>query len=105
MARGTFIWKDGIRLAVVRPDDPEKAIQLAREQIGAEDPTAFELILWSQPYRYIGILGTKEQILDNGRKIIGNVQPGDSFMCYESLVNPPRGAPAKPPIQNVPTKP
>lgn len=88
--RSKFVWKDGDRLAVLRPDDPELSISEAKRiqsesEAGTLSPEEmerqFSAILQKQRFTYVGILGTKDaEVLDDDGKKIGKCEPGDSFI-------------------------
>lgn len=107
MAKGKFVYRDGHRLAVVRPSDPDKALRDARALLGArgaEAGAAFEALLWAQPFRYVGLAGTKQELLDTAGIVVGKLEPGDSFVPFELLIDPPPDAPAAPPILDLPSR-
>lgn len=90
MAKGQFLIKDGHRLAVIRPEDPRKALELVAEWrakcAGGEyenaeaEQQAFAEILTAQIYRYVGLLDVKGRLLDEGGWHIGRTKAGDSFI-------------------------
>jgi len=81
----------GKRVLVLRPQDPQLAIRLARECVEAdekgrtpeESEAAFQAILHAQPYTFIGYLGQAYKkivpVLDKDGKQIDEVRAGDSF--------------------------
>lgn len=84
------------QLAVIRPDDPKKAVALAEEimakeargELSAEAAReAFNDIPTMQPYRFMGFLGgsARKDIVDEHGKVIGKIEPGDSFVEPQSL--------------------
>ena len=96
----TFVIKDGDRLAVLRPKNPERAVHdtqvvQAKAKSGKYTPdeiaAEFDAILRSQPYTFVGILGEgptpseRGVILDASRRVIGRVKLGDSFVRYSQL--------------------
>jgi len=89
--RGTIFKRVGEILAVLRPEDPAKALELGRELVGVDNQHAFDAILRAQEYTFLGVLGwgrnkrkTPTQILHpETRKIVGALRPGDSFVPYD----------------------
>lgn len=88
--RSKFVWKDGDRLAVLRPENAELSITEAK-RIQAEADAGklspgeveqqFNAILHKQKFTYVGILGARDaEILDDDGKKIGRCEPGDSFI-------------------------
>ncbi len=84
-------------MAVMRPRDPALALKLTREWQARvkkerlsehEAQEAFNRILQAQDYMFVGINSPDgEPVLvspDTG-KVIGKLEPGDSFIPYEDL--------------------
>lgn len=88
-----FVYRNGERLAVVRPADPKMALELVRElqsvqasQTEEQNQRRFNEILCSQPYTYVGLLSkTGGRLLNKGGWSIGKMKPGDSFVGFESF--------------------
>ena len=80
------VLKDGVRVAVLRPQDPAKALARAREIQGTNDKAAFDAILTEQPYTFAGILGTRGTVLDDDGNVIGSLVSGDSFANLEHVL-------------------
>lgn len=85
---------EGMLMAVIRPKDPGLAIEAARKV--AEDQNLglisrdeahdrFNGILSMQEYTFLGLLGPKQEVLDHEGNVIGQMQPGDSFVPYMQL--------------------
>lgn len=77
-------------LAVLRPADPAKAIEMSKALLGKsyeEGQRGFNELLNSQPHTFMGLLGKKRTIVDSVKryKKIGKVKPGDSFVDYAEL--------------------
>lgn len=87
-----FIKKDGQRVAVIRPVDPQKALalvfdikrrqdsgEITREQAGQE----FQDVPMGQDYVFIGYLaevGSTHLIASAELKPVGTMEPGDSMV-------------------------
>lgn len=96
-AKGKFLIKDGRKLAVIRPEDPAKALASARQvmederkgRITADEAhRRFNLITTEQAYTFVGVAAVDaEQMLDHDGTILDDkLQPGDSFVDYEELM-------------------
>lgn len=91
MAKHPFLIKDGKKMAIMRPENPMMAIDMARRvQLLSENgmPFAkaeelFSEILRSQPYTYMGLGSRDGKILDEKGWAIGKILPGDSFIDFE----------------------
>ncbi len=90
--------KNGHVMAVLRPADPELAKRLAEECVasgrtGEESERAFNAILQSQPYTYVGIAEHTQhkqkgfhRLLDREtREVIGEIRAWDSFIALDQL--------------------
>ncbi len=81
---------DNKKIAILRPLNPEQAISRARELVVKNSNSEeFDKLLYEQPYTFIGIWGienNKRAIIDNDNNVIDELQPGDSFVDYESLI-------------------
>jgi hypothetical protein len=89
-----FLIKDGDKLAVLRPKDPQLAMKLAYAAAEIEDDQerekAFQAVLTAQPYSFVGLMavtkpGKPGKLLDEGGWAIGSVRPGDSFAPYADI--------------------
>lgn len=85
---------EGMLMAVIRPKDPGLAIEAARkvaedQNLGLisrdEAHSRFNEILSMQEYTFLGLLGPKQEVLDQEGNVIGQMQPGDSFVPYTQL--------------------
>lgn len=92
--RRKFFIRDGAKVAVIRPEDPDMAIRHAnilgaRNESGIisdeEFQRLFNEMLNEQPYRYIGLLGEGGKLLDEKGWAIGKVKPGDSFVPFDQV--------------------
>lgn len=111
--KGTPLRKDGVVLAVVRPDDPEKAIEDAREikrasqagEISFEEAQArFNGMLKRGVYRFVGIATNEKHPSGNGMRLLDHdhtylddyTRPGDSFVSYSDVMRSmsPHGDPS-----------
>ncbi len=88
--------KDGVEMAVMRPQDPEKAIAMGLALVGLpyeEGQKAMDEMLNAQPYTFVGLAGVpsnKKQPTplldpDDREKIVGYAQPGDSFVSWPQI--------------------
>lgn len=81
--------KDGTRLGVLRPKDPEQALATAYTIQGIADPEEasrqFNEMLSHQNYTFMGLLGPDGRILDEKGWAIGRCAPGDSFVGEDDL--------------------
>lgn len=84
--------RDGVTLAVARPDDPETALQRGRELVAmAEDETRdfqpdMNAILGLQPYTFIGIATTiGDLIVDLDLVPVDRLETGDSFLSLAQV--------------------
>lgn len=96
--RGEPLVKDGQVIAILRPDDPEKALAEASrieksarlEEIShSEAERQFHAILTSQKYRYMGIACVDgKHLLNHDHTIIkgDHMRPGDSMAPYEQVM-------------------
>lgn len=77
---------DGQKMMVLRPENPALAIELANKLLGSKDEEEFDKILQAQPYLFVGYSARSnaKKILDEDGKIIGELQPGDSFVSEKS---------------------
>ena len=90
--RKKLLVKDGEVMAVIRPSNPQRALDKAMALVGtpyAEGQKAMDAILQDpeQTYTFIG-LATKEgeKIVDPVTGIVvSKMQPGDSFVSYSEL--------------------
>lgn len=73
---------------VIRPADPARAVATAlaihrlqtEGKISAQESSRrFELMLTEQPYALVGVYSPPRNILDDHGRVIGEIQPGDSF--------------------------
>jgi hypothetical protein len=85
--------KDGKVLAVIRPSDPQRALDKARALVGmsyADGQKAMDEILQdpAQTYTFIGLAMKKHgKIADpETGAVIGKTQAGDSFVSYEQIL-------------------
>lgn len=88
-----FCKRDGHRLAVLRPSDPAGAIAVAKSLVGVstdEYVKAIDELMATNPHRYVGIAAYRRQspgspfLVDEGRRLLGQIQPGDSFVHLDS---------------------
>jgi len=90
-----LIYKQGRLICIIRPADPELAVarargiqerldagQIAAEQAGRE----FAAMITEQVYTYEGLPGSDGTLYDDKMNVIGRVQPGDSFVPYEQVL-------------------
>lgn len=83
-----FVHKDGQRLAVLRPADPQLAKKLAEEVKklqGAEAQVFVQSILSKQPYTFVGLLSPEQWLRDAAGEKLGTVIPWDSFAGYDAI--------------------
>ncbi len=78
-----FVIRDGQRLMIARPQDPQKAIRIAKE--AARDNHVARLAnlmdeVGIETYTIVGYLSQDESIVDESGKRIGAIRPGDSFV-------------------------
>lgn len=79
-----LVMKNGSALAVLRPEDPEKALDLVER--GLNDQKSFDAILSEQKYTFVGLLRQDMKIVHSKtRKAVDRVQPGDSFVSWKEL--------------------
>jgi hypothetical protein len=89
-----FLIKDGDKLAVLRPKDPQLALKLAYAAMeiadDAEREKAFHEVLNAQPYSFVGLMSTAgkpdKKLLDEDGWAIGSLRPGDSFAPYKQIL-------------------
>jgi len=83
---------DGRRMAILRPDDPGKALAIAEQALKRQDRE----LLADLPnragckYTFVGWLSSAapQHIVDERGRRIGDLQPGDSFVTYENDAPP-----------------
>jgi hypothetical protein len=88
-----FLIKDGDKLAVLRPKDPQLALKLAYAAAEIEDDgereKAFQAVLTAQPYSFVGLMSMagkpEKKLLDEDGWSIGSLRPGDSFAPYAQI--------------------
>ncbi len=75
------------RFAVLRPDDPAKAIAAGLDLVGQRHATqAFDAILTEQPYTFVGFIELPAEVLvDRAGTPVGTLRPGDSFVSPEAF--------------------
>jgi len=85
--------KDGKVLAVIRPSDPQRALNKAKALLGMnyrDGQKAMDEILQdpAQTYTFIGLAMKKHgKIVDpETGAVIGKAQAGDSFVPYEQIL-------------------
>lgn len=92
MAKHPVLIKDGKKMAVMRPEDPRMALDMAyRVKELSENGMPFEKseelfneILKMQPYTYMGLVSRDGRfVLDERGWAIGKLMPGDSFIDFE----------------------
>lgn len=75
------------RTVVMRPANPQKALDRAEEILKIRDKkaqsSAFDNMLEEQPYTIMGFLHGYN-IVDKDNKIVGRVEPGDSFATIDA---------------------
>jgi hypothetical protein len=89
-----FLIKDGDKLAVMRPKDPQLALRLAQAAMEIENDDArekaFQDVLNAQPYTFVGLISTDgkpdKKLLDEDGWPIGRVKAGDSFVPYAQIL-------------------
>ena len=91
----TLMLHDGKRMAIIRPLDPALALRLVSEIADGtpheESIRRFDDILTAQPYRFIGLAAHPQGnsppwiLHPETRKRIGKVEPGDSFVDYDTM--------------------
>lgn len=81
-------------LAVLRPDEPQKAIEAAQEILREIESGAITqergrdrlaAIIADIPHTYAGLLSDDQRVLDEKGNDLGPVQPGDSFVPQQQL--------------------
>lgn len=79
--------RDGKKMMVMRPSDPEKAVKIALEAQKANDADRFlNLPEEVGDYTFVGYLSAEgRQILDENGAVVGDVQKGDSFVTRRSI--------------------
>lgn len=85
-----FAYKNGRRLAVLRPLDPALALRLvaeARALPEAAQSDAFRAVITKQAYRFVGFLSSssKPDVLDKYKRVVGTPEMGDSFVNEDDL--------------------
>lgn len=84
--RLSLVERDGEPLAVIRPEDPKKALKLARKAGKSKDPNAFDRVLTQQSYTFMGLLRKDQKIVDPVTlEVLGELKPGDSFVRHSDL--------------------
>lgn len=79
-----LVIKSGSAVAVLRPADPEKALELVEK--GLNDQESFDAILTEQDYTFVGLLRRDMKIVNSKtRKPVDRVKPGDSFVRWTDL--------------------
>jgi hypothetical protein len=85
----TVSYQDGTPMCVARPSYPERALELTKQAIEADTAWADlqeKLNAECGPYTFVGFLGMPgEKVVDADGKILGEMQPGDSFMHISVL--------------------
>jgi hypothetical protein len=81
--------KDGMTMAIVRPEDPKKAMEIAKEMLGKKvSNEEFSVAFFTaQTYTFVGLLGDDRKSIihpKTGMRIEA-VRLGDSIVGYESL--------------------
>ena len=90
-----LVVRDGDVMAILRPDDPVKALALVDEikraesagEITSEDARErFDGVITTQPYVFAGLPTVKGDLVhpETGEKI-GRVQAGDSFLSFDDV--------------------
>jgi hypothetical protein len=88
-----LIVRNGKVMAVIRPSDPQRALDKARAIIGMpyeQGQKAMDEILQdpTQTYTFMGLAMKKHgKIVDpQTGAVVGKTQPGDSFVAYEQIL-------------------
>jgi hypothetical protein len=94
-----FALRDGEKLMVARPADPQLALKHGRElvaqmksgEVSKEDgETRFNQILYLQPYTFVGYYAADtKSILNAEGWAIGKIKPGDSFVGFDVVGEAP----------------
>lgn len=79
-----FVIRDGLRMMVARPQDPQKAIRIAKEAAAQNDVARLANLMDEvgiETYTIVGYLSADDRIiLDESGKQIGAIEAGDSFL-------------------------
>lgn len=69
------------RAMVLRPRNAEKAIKHGRAlvRLAAQSHPSFSSLFDLQPYVFVGFVGTRDAIVDEAGRVVGVLEPGDSF--------------------------
>jgi len=82
--------RDGDVLAVLRPSDPQRALEKARLAKTQEDMDKV-LLDPTQTYTFVGLASLDAKILDPATgENLGDLRPGDSFVPFEHVKALPR---------------
>lgn len=94
----SFVFKNGEPMRVLRPEDAAVKLATAGLRSGAVpgslsledqlDAEAFDLSLSEQPHQLVGFAGKDGSILDRFGRVVGTLQPGDSFVSGEQFPLP-----------------
>lgn len=74
-------------IVVIRPTNPDFAIQLANRSLNENDGELFQKIIESQDYTYRGFLGRNHKIVNENGVYQELVKPGDSFVCINQNIS------------------
>lgn len=80
-----LVKKDGHTMAVIRPEDPERALRRSKEALTKDGAAGFNAVLSEQTYTWIGLLRKDGKIVNLKRKVVDKIQPGDSLVSFKEL--------------------
>ena len=77
------IYRNGMLMAMARPDNPEDAIAMSDKARTQED---FNAIL-ALPHRYVGLPMSDGALVDEEGKVVGKIEHGDSFVAVADIAD------------------
>ena len=90
-----IMMRDGLRMQVIRPSDPQKAVELALEFQKKNDVWNFQRVpelveALGIEYTFAGFLSEDgKSILDANGAVVDTPQAGDSFVTFTGEIAPP----------------
>lgn len=79
--------KDGARVVVIRPENPEQAILDSKALVGSKDAKAFNELLKKQRYTFQGYAAHNAKLIVNEQgEFLQTVKPGDSFVNERAII-------------------
>lgn len=83
-----FVWKEGLKVRVMRPANAKLALEMAKNAVGTNNEEFMnEIEKECGPLNEVGYLGksffnNKYFVINNFKEKIGEIEPGDFFSTF-----------------------